>query len=229
MEQKIVNIIKQILKKAREEEIYAIGKTRLVKLLYLLEVEYYRLYQKRLTDLKWRFYHFGPYPLEIQEILGSPELEEEEIDLADGKTLLKYSISLDEEVESYVDWEVERLIIQVVKRWGDKDLNKLLDYVYFETEPMRDSRRGEILDFSKIPRWEKEETKKISLDRKKLSQLRERLNSRISQFSRDRTPLKFEEEIKECINIWDEGMSEIPIRGTVKINLKDFEKDLDKI
>lgn len=229
MEQKVISIVKQLLKRAEEEGIYTIGRTKLVKLLYLAEVEYYRLYQKRLTDLKWKFYHFGPYPMKIQDILGSPDLEEEEIELSNGRTFLKYSIPFDEGVESYVDWEVERLITQIVRRWGDEDLNKLLDYVYFETEPMRDAKRGEILDFSKIPKWEKEEIKSISLNQKKLSQLREKLRSHIAQSSRPRMALKFQDDSWECINIWDEGRYNISIRGTVKINSEDFEENIDKV
>ena len=38
----------------------------------------------------------------------------------------------------------------MVRQWGLEDLKTLLDYVYFETEPMQQAHRGETLVFSKI-------------------------------------------------------------------------------
>ena len=56
----LVQLIKGILGEAENQGI-SVGRVRLVKLLYLLEIEYYRIYQKRLTHLKWEFYHYGPH------------------------------------------------------------------------------------------------------------------------------------------------------------------------
>ena len=36
------------------------GKTKLVKLLYLIDVENWRRSRKTLTGLEWNFYHYGP-------------------------------------------------------------------------------------------------------------------------------------------------------------------------
>ena len=38
----------------------------------------------------------------------------------------------------------------MVRQWGLEGLETLLEYVYFETEPMQQAHRGETLDFSKI-------------------------------------------------------------------------------
>lgn len=223
MEQGVIDIIKQILKEAKEEGIQTIGKTKLVKLMYLLEVEYYKLHQKRLTNLKWKFFHFGPYPLELQEILGSPELEEEIIDLTDGKVFFKYSIYFDEPGKSYTEPRVRSLIARIVKKWGGMDLNRLLDYVYFETEPMMSAKRGELLDFSKIPKWREIRIKKIHIDRKKLSEIRERIRNHIAKLPAPKEPTKFNMELSECLRIWDEGKLEVPIRGTCTIDISEFE------
>jgi hypothetical protein len=48
------------------------------------------------------------------------------------------------------DFELETIVDRIVKEWGDADLNKLLDYVYFETEPMQNAKRGDVLDFSSV-------------------------------------------------------------------------------
>ena len=48
----------------------SIGKTKLVKLLYLIDVENWRRRRKTLTGLEWRFYHYGPYAFEIEDALN---------------------------------------------------------------------------------------------------------------------------------------------------------------
>jgi hypothetical protein len=50
------------------------GKTKLVKLLYLIDIESYRRYSRRLTGLDWLFYHYGPYALEIDQALKQIDL-----------------------------------------------------------------------------------------------------------------------------------------------------------
>jgi len=61
-----------------------IGKTRLIKLLYLLDIENYKSYQRIFTELDWIFYKYGPYAFEIEKFLdlwrdadpGIPEVED---------------------------------------------------------------------------------------------------------------------------------------------------------
>jgi len=220
--QDVVNIIKQVLREAKEEGMRSIGKTRLVKLIYLVEVEFYRIYQKRLTNLEWKFFHFGPYPLEIQEILGSLEFEKEEIDLASGKVFFKYSMSFDEPVESYVSSDVGRLVTNIVKEWGDANLNRLLDYVYFETEPMVDAKRGYILDFSKILLWKETKIKKIHLEPKRLIEIRRRIEKHVSKLSRPKEGIKFNADLTRCLHIWDEGRFQVLIKGKCTIDTRGF-------
>ena len=46
------------------------GKTKLVKLLYLMDVENYRRRQETISGLEWCFYHYGPYAFEIDSALN---------------------------------------------------------------------------------------------------------------------------------------------------------------
>jgi len=57
---KISNLILYIFKKADEEKIL-IGRTVLVKLIYLLDVEFYRTNRSLYTGLEWIFFKYGPY------------------------------------------------------------------------------------------------------------------------------------------------------------------------
>ncbi|MEW6417292.1 MAG: Panacea domain-containing protein [Nitrospirota bacterium] len=224
----MLNIIKQIIKSAKEQDINIPAKTRLIKLLYLIEIEYYKHYQKRLTDLKWQFYHYGPYTSEIESILGSPDIEEEiPFVLGGGKLGSQYDL-VREEVEVYLSSDIRRLIDHVVKEWGDIDLNKLLDYVYFETEPMRDAKRGELLDFTKIKPWEPpEKVKDVRIDRKKLSALKNEYLPHIKKISKIEPILQLTDKgYVDCIKVWDDEISNIRLAGQVTISLENERKDV---
>lgn len=145
------NILLNILEEASSKNI-TIGKTQLVKLLYLIEVEYYRVNQKRLTDLQWLFYHYGPYAIELESIFAEREFEKTEIKTQTDKDLILFKVAEGmAEYKPNVDVKLSLLIKKVVGQWGNKTLEELLDYVYFETEPMEMvKQRGDVLDFSTI-------------------------------------------------------------------------------
>ena len=226
MQAVVLNIIKQIIISAKEQDINIPAKTRLIKLLYLLEIEYYKHHQRRLTDLKWQFYHYGPYTSEIEAILGSPDLDEIPFVLGGGKLGSQYGL-VKEEVEIYLSSDAKRLIDHVVKEWGDIDLNKLLDYVYFETEPMRNAKRGELLDFTKIKLWEPpEKVKDVRIDKKKLAALKNKYLPHIKKISKIEPIFQITDKgYLDCIKVWDDEVSNIRLAGQVTINLENERKD----
>lgn len=132
----------------------SIGKTHLVKMLYLVEVEHYRQTGERLTDLKWKFYYYGPYAHELEAVLAEPEFSQETKQTRDEKTFIQIKVAeAPRAYGSIVDAKTGLLVKRVVAEWGNKSLGMVLDYVYFETEPMQAvQQRGEELDFSSIKR-----------------------------------------------------------------------------
>ena len=133
----------------------AVGMTALIKLVYILDVEYYRRYSTLATGLKWRFHHYGPWVKELEDaILNNPYITVSGDNLRRG-----YRFNLDsswkeirEKFLSEYGRPVEIIANSVVADWGLEPLAVVLDHVYFETEPMQDARRGEVLDFATIPR-----------------------------------------------------------------------------
>ncbi|MGB3340140.1 MAG: type II toxin-antitoxin system antitoxin SocA domain-containing protein [bacterium] len=216
----VLNIIKEILKQMREAR-FTVGITRLVKLLYLLELEYYRVFQKRLTEVEWQFYHYGPYPPEIEGILGSPEIEQEEIDLSDERNFRKLSIAKDSYEEYCTESGIKTLVTRLVKEWGGVDIRSLLDYVYFETEPMQEAKRGNILDFSKIQPWHTEKVLEIKIDHKKLNEIRKKIKEDTKDAKRPIIKVIADKTLSECLHIWDEGSRDIRIIGDVIISTEE--------
>lgn len=142
-----------ILTRIREREGTA-NKTKLLKLLYLADIEHYRATGQTITGFDWIFYFYGPWAPEYDSLLKQLQ-EENAIKLQawasagiEGERIsLNEEAQLDKLIPTADAFLRTRRFIDV---WADKGVSSLLDYVYFETEPMRDARKMERLDFSKV-------------------------------------------------------------------------------
>jgi uncharacterized phage-associated protein len=104
-----------------------IGRTKLMKLVFLVDYLYWKRFGKRLLDVKWVKYLYGPFSKAVLDTLD--ELEREGIigivELDKGITLytaLYNNIKLSEEAKKIVD--------EVVENFGKLSLDELLKYVY---------------------------------------------------------------------------------------------------
>jgi len=177
----LYSLIGYIISQLKDMEA-SFGKTKLVKLLYLIDVEYYRIHRRTFSGFSWVFYHYGPYALEIDDILKQLDLDipqEDIITTAGHKAkVFKASRYLDKEFEGQASLSDKLLVDRVLDEWGLEELNPLLSYVYFHTEPMEDARRGDILDFSKIKRPSLDEQKKkvMEIPAEQVKMVRERFH-----------------------------------------------------
>ncbi|MEK6251649.1 MAG: type II toxin-antitoxin system antitoxin SocA domain-containing protein [Actinomycetota bacterium] len=124
-----------------------VTRTKLVKLLYLIDVARAEGGGKPLTGLKWRFLHYGPYAAELGAKLELLEKTEALFSSGFGDAVI-YNGARD--IPDDEEWppSVSLTINHVVDRWATEELNLLLDHVYFHTAPMRDAHRGQLLDLS---------------------------------------------------------------------------------
>jgi uncharacterized phage-associated protein len=125
-------LLRYLIQRADDEET-AVTITKLVKLLYLFDVECFRVTALRLTDLHWRFYFYGPYDPAIESALSMVGLE---IDEHPGKTAHGRSYrafdSRDRDavdLDPSFDWLARSVIDDQWKAWADADLNKVLSHV----------------------------------------------------------------------------------------------------
>jgi Protein of unknown function (DUF4065) len=126
-------------------------RTKLVKLVYLIDVARAEGLGRTLTGLRWRFLHYGPYAPELGSMLEDLESREAIFGGSFGDATL-YRGARD--VPDADTWpaSIGMSVNRVVDEWAGAELNKLLDYVYFHTMPMRGIHRGDELDFSAIER-----------------------------------------------------------------------------
>lgn len=139
-------IIAYIVARARDRSI-TLNQTKLVKLLYLVDVESVANRARPLTGLRWVFFHYGPYALELPETLAKMEGSEVITQSYGDATLYRAAPN----APSGDDWvaSTRRTVDGVLDRFAPLDLNDLLDYVYFHTGPMIDAVRGDNLDLSR--------------------------------------------------------------------------------
>lgn len=135
-------IIAYIVARAKERGI-TLNRTRLVKLLYLLDVERIRTRSEPLTGLDWVFYHYGPYAFDLIETLES--MEKTQLVAKPWHDSIMYHAA--PEAPDGDDWvsSTRRSVDAMLDRYVALGMNELLDYVYFHTGPMADARRGDHL------------------------------------------------------------------------------------
>jgi hypothetical protein len=131
-----------------------ITKTKLLKLAYLLDVEFYRTHGRTFTGFNWKYYHLGPWTNEFDplfdKLVSRGDLIEHVVERPDFDA--KYlrsggAATLRAAFDSYKD---EAILKALLDTWGPSPTGEILDYVYFRTEPMEHGIRNENLDFSRI-------------------------------------------------------------------------------
>src|SRR5438093_78936 len=129
-----------------------ISKIRLIKFLYLADVHWFRKRSQQATTYRWRFYHYGPYTGEAQAdidaavsrgAIGTATMSRDE-----GGDMTLYRATGVPDLSELFDASFEVLLSSEIRQWLWRPLPQFLNYVYFDTPPMRDARRGEYLRFT---------------------------------------------------------------------------------
>jgi len=151
---------------------------RLVKLLYLIDLEHQRRHGKTLTGLDWVFHRYGPYASELPRLTESLGflLGQEEFITSGGHRGRLYSTHEPQGPLPGIRFGTQVMVDLILKIWADQDTWDLLDYVY-ETGPMQHARRGDSLDFSIVPRGTRYYELYLPADQTKVYRLREALRS----------------------------------------------------
>jgi hypothetical protein len=128
-------------------------KTKLIKLLYLVDVESYRDRGETVTSLDWVFHLYGPWTGEYDQLLSEMH-ETNQIELREhndgGDAIFVNPVHLVDLNKIPLPVSTYLAVRQMTERWADVPTRELLDYVYFETEPMMNAVRGERLDFRSV-------------------------------------------------------------------------------
>lgn len=135
-----------------------VTKTKLLKFLYLIDIEYFRIHKQLLTDFNWFYYKFGPYASEYENVyseLANQDITvktinnfEYEAQILEAKREKSLNITID-------DVQLRLKVKSILDTWAKEPLAKILDYVYFDTGPMNDAQKNATLDFQLIDKEDK--------------------------------------------------------------------------
>ena len=145
-------LVARICAYCRENNLLPPGQVRTTKLVYLVEYNYYGWEQKRLTDLDWVFWRYGPWSKTLSSVLTQDFHTPQENEIEPGKFRPVHWTppQFDRPRLKFDNVALEGIIPTVLDRFAAMPYNELLDYVYFETAPMKDAVKGQPLDFSGI-------------------------------------------------------------------------------
>lgn len=131
-----------------------VTKTKLLKLLYLFDVEYYRAHRATFTGFSWKFFHLGPWTAEFEPVLeglvAKGILAQQQSNGSEFETVFYRPADQIDPREPFTNVKDECILRGVLKSWGTRTTGEILDYVYFQTEPMETGIRNAPLDFSGI-------------------------------------------------------------------------------
>jgi antitoxin SocA-like protein len=208
-------LIKEVCRLAIGQGVGQPAATRLVKILYLADLEWRRKHRgEPLSNWTWLFWHFGPYAMEFNEVFGTQAKDIELVELKTGK-VAKFLNFKTEELQREVPDEVFRLLRSVVAEWAGVDINRLLDYVYFETEPMETARRGERLDFSQVVPLSAPISPEI--DQKRLNGLRSALRKRVKEINLPRQLAKIPLAVSKGEEPWSEEFESVKLQENAPV------------
>jgi len=151
---------------------------RLVKFLYLIDLEQQRRFGRTLTDLEWVYHLYGIYAFELPEIGAhlAFDLQHEEFISAEGHRGTLLHVARPQDFPPGLSFGVEVLVNGLLRAWADQETADLLQYVY-RTEPMREALRGDRLDFSAVPSGTRYYEFYVPVRESTACQLRESLSS----------------------------------------------------
>lgn len=181
---KLNRLLCAIVSRAVEKEGF-VTKTKLLKYLYLADLEAWRHFGKSFTGFKWVFFHFGPWSRQFDALYEDLKqcgqlITRPTTGVHEGELLRAAEPA---EIEEAIDHlALTSRVRQIVDFWADRPLAEMLDYIYFHTAPMQNARRGLALDLSKVATEELDNSiyTKTSPDAKEVRAMRSRIERALS-------------------------------------------------
>lgn len=123
-----------LLSRARELGIKDIGPTKMLGLLYLIDVEHVTRYGEQATDVSWRWMDFGPFDSDAAYALRSDDRVEKR-PFGGPYEGSVFSLVVDDSFD--LEIRLQAVLVDVMNEHGRKTGSTIKAYCYRETEPMR--------------------------------------------------------------------------------------------
>lgn len=118
---------------------FGIGRIRLMKLLFLVDYLYSKRFGRKLTSTEWRMWLFGPFSREVLDALDELELSGElAVERTERGGVFYYAVAKPPRLGE----SIEKLVDEVIRTYGTKPLEELLEEVY-SIDVVRDAGLGD--------------------------------------------------------------------------------------
>jgi hypothetical protein len=205
---------------------------RVVKFLYLADLYHARENKgETLTGWPWKFVYFGPYCAEsflaLKRAVDDGLIEAKPFESKyDDKDRFLYSCPSEKgsDFENQLSIYIWSSLKEAIKKWAD-DTPGLLDHVYYDTEPMEDVKRGDLLDFSKarlpieLPKLEMKKISKSKAEKAKqlISALREQYRASSYKLSEEKVQMVRDGAFRKSLPLVDDEDLEEGLSGIAEI------------
>ena len=120
-----ITIIQEFLK-----EIGTLTRTKIVKLLYLLDIESVSKHGKQLTNFEYRKYYYGPYDENIINLLDERQYFSVGLGItSSGNQYYNYTVG-PKKNDYQMNDNTKELVNSVIKKYGQCSLDKILEVAY---------------------------------------------------------------------------------------------------
>ncbi|MBU4344007.1 MAG: DUF4065 domain-containing protein [Proteobacteria bacterium] len=161
----IYNIIRNFKRHYRKRPL----RIEVLKLIYLIDVEYYKKYGKKYSELNYIYYNFGPWDRNFHIILDymkETEISELASQATNGKEFYLYTItSKRPRHETRLDPTAAKALENLLFIYKHAELSQMLQVVYNE-EPMASTKKGDLIDMTKLTLKARDKRKKYRQKRK---------------------------------------------------------------
>lgn len=150
MDNKLRSIVRYIVKNYPYPD--ELTKTRITKLVYLIDWENIKKNNEQITDINWYFDHYGPYVSDVLDEADKDDCVRIESTISNFGTIkyiVRPKIDKTELIYSNLTDEEISIIDKVIQDTKSFSWNKFIDYVY-STEPIKESNRYNSLDLNKF-------------------------------------------------------------------------------
>jgi hypothetical protein len=171
-ETQLRQVILRFVEAAADRDV-SLPKIKLVKLLYLLDLEAWKRKGAPTTGLDWQFFHYGPYTPTLEPVLERAEgvyfnriqlqRSQSQQFAAAARMLGGADVPIENEVvylykplrglpdEPIADPFVARIADQIAQKWAGADTEAILTFVY-GTEPISQGKKYTPVDWNLAPR-----------------------------------------------------------------------------
>lgn len=123
--------------------------TKLVKLIYLADLDHYKKYRYTISEVPFYSYHYGPWHHIIDKVVQEEcgeLIEVESIQTRKGDVIRIHKPKVDQASIEFPRSEMFETLNEVVEKWGRISTKKIIEHIK-SASPFIETEKGQFIDF----------------------------------------------------------------------------------